>query len=640
MKKYSIIKLRKIGFALIGLLFVPGCQNEDSDLKNIDATVSQNKNPDVFIDTFSSGLDYAAFANSDLLGFQVDSDVAYNGSAASMRFDIPNVGDPDGGFTGGTFFSTEGRNLTGYNVLTFWAKGLQAATIEIGFGLDNKGSVDYKASCTQKISTTWKKYYLPIPDASKLKSEKGLLYVSAGAKNTDGFTFWLDEVKYENIVDVILQEVSINSGKNTKISGPAPITIDGLTTKYGLPNGGNVIVNTAPKYFDFVSDKEEVSSVIDGVVRQLSPGTATITAKLLGKDAVGSLEITNTGAYVHAPSPTRPASSVISVFSDSYTNVNAGYNLFWAPYQTTTSADFAVDGDNVLNYLNFNFVSNGFFPPIDVTNYPNLHLNMYIPAEVPAGLGFEVELKDFGRNGIDGGGDDSLQTVRFLTSDFKANSWVTLEIPLTMTNRSNIGFIIYRTVNGSPKLDGFYLDNIYFYDNGIAGPKPAPEDAPEPPTENQVTNNVISIFSDAYTSIPDKDKNLNFTPLGATLSTVNIANNNVLKYLNLNFIEQEFFTRIDASNSDTMHIDVWSPVDNDMRITLKDYGASGSAFSESTVLLPGLKQNQWKSYDIPLSSFTGSPTRSNIGRIIIDNGASKPNFTGTLFIDNMYFYKK
>lgn len=651
MKTYSINKIRKIGFALMSLLFVLGCQNDDSDLRDIDVTVSQNNDPDVFIDTFSGGMDYAAFAGSDLKGFQVDNQVTYNGTAASMRFDVPNVGDPDGGFTGGVFYSkTGGRDFRGYNVITFWAKGLQASTIEIGFGLSFTErdpitqefivSEDYKASCTQKISTTWKKYYIPIPDASKLKAEKGLLYVSAGALNGNGFTFWLDEVKYENVDGVILQEVLINSGKNTKISGPAPYTITGLTTKYGLPNGGNIVVNTAPKYFDFVSDKEDVSSVADGVVTQLSPGTATITAKLLDVDAVGSVEITNTGPYVHAPTPTRDKSNVLSVFSDSYTNVNAGYNLFWAPYQTTTSADFVVDGDNVLNYLNFNFVSNGFFPPINVTNYPNLHLNMYIPAAVPAGLGFEVELKDFGPNGIDGGGDDSLQTVSFDTSDFKANTWVTLDFPLTMTNRSNIGFIIYRTKNGSSKLDGFYLDNIYFYDNGVVGPKAAPEDAPETPTENEVTNKVISIFSDAYTSIPDKDKNLNYTPLGAALSTVNIANNNVLKYLNLNFIEQEFFTRIDASNSDTMHIDVWSPVDNDMTITLKDYGASGSTFSEATVLLGGLKQNQWKSYDIPLSDFKGSPARSNIGRIIIDNGASTPNFTGTLFIDNMYFYKK
>jgi hypothetical protein len=637
MKKYSITKFRKIGFALLGLLFVPGCQNEVSDLRDIDATVSQNTNPDVFIDTFSGGLDYAAFGGSDYKGFQVDSDVTYNGSSASMRFDVPNVGDPDGAYTGGCFFSTGGRNLSGYNVLTFWAKALQASTIEIGFGLDNKGSQDYKASCTQKISTTWKKYYLPIPDASKLKLEKGLLYVSAGPKNTDGFTFWLDEVKYEKLDDVILQEALINSGKNTKIIGPAPVTIEGLTTKFGLPNGGNIVVNTASKYFHFLSDKEEVSSVVNGVVRQLSPGTATITATLRDQDAVGSIEITNKGPYIHAPTPTRAASNVISVFSDTYTNVNAGYNLFWQPYQTTTSADFIVDGDNVLSYLNFNFVSNGFFPPINVTKYPNLHLNMYIPAEVPAGLGFEVELKDFGPNGIDGGGDDSLQTMRYNTNDFKANTWVTLDFPLTMSNRSNIGFIIYRTINGSSKLESFYLDNIYFYDNGIAGPKPAPDDAPEKPTEDVVTNKVISIFSDAYTDVPNSG--LNATPLGATLSTVNIANNNVLKYLNLNFIEQKFSTTIDASGTNMLHIDVWSPVDNDMEIKIVDVGASGFAQSEGAFVLTGLKQNEWKSFDIPLSNFN-NPTVRHIGKIIIDNGYSKPNFTGTLFIDNMYFYKK
>ena len=353
MKKYSITKFRKIGFALLGLLFVPGCQNEVSDLRDIDATVSQNTNPDVFIDTFSGGLDYAAFKDSDYLGFQVDSDVTYNGSSASMRFDVPNVGDPDGGFTGGAFFSTAGRNLSGYNVLTFWAKGLQAATIEIGFGLDNKGSQDYKASCTQKISTTWKKYYLPIPDASKLSLEKGLFYVSAGANAAgDGFTFWLDEVKYEKLDDIILQEALINSGKNTTSTGPAPLTIGGLTTKFRLPNEGNQVVNTSPNYYNFISDNVTVASINSkGVVEKLSAGTTNITATLGDEVAVGSVIVVATGVFVKAPIPSRSAANVVSVFSDSYTNINIDFfNGYWQPYQTTLSNDFEVKGDKFLNY--------------------------------------------------------------------------------------------------------------------------------------------------------------------------------------------------------------------------------------------------------------------------------------------------
>jgi hypothetical protein len=473
MKTYSIFNSKKTGFVLMSLLLISGCQNEVLDLRDIDATVSQNNNADVFIDTFSGGLDYAAFKDSDYKGFQVDSDVTYNGSSASMRFDVPNVGDPDGGFTGGAFFSTAGRNLSDYNVLTFWAKGLQAATIEIGFGLDNLGSQDYKASCTQKISTTWKKYYLPIPDASKLKFEKGLFYVSAGALNGNGFTFWLDEVKYENLDDVVLLEALINSGGNTTSTGPAPLTIAGLTTKFRLPNQGNQVVNTSPNYYNFISDNPAVATIDSkGVVEKLSAGTANITATLGGGEATfGSIQVIATGIFVKAPVPTRPAANVVSVFSDSYTNINIDfYNGYWQPYQTTLSNDFEVKGDKFLNYTNFNFVGHQFAKPTaDCSQMTHLHFNMYIPGAVPSNFDFLVTVVDLGPDGKDGGdfSKDNTRKQLFVpkSSNIKANEWLTIELPLNMSTKNSVGLIIYENINipQGPGLKEFYMDNVYFY---------------------------------------------------------------------------------------------------------------------------------------------------------------------------------
>ncbi len=472
MKTYSIFSSIKTSLVLMSLLLILGCQNEVSDLRDIDATVSQNTNPDVFIDTFSGGLDYAAFGGSDYKGFQVDSDVTYNGSALSMRFDVPNVGDPDGGYTGGTFFSTGGRNLSGYNVLTFWAKALQASTIEIGFGLDNKGSQDYKASCTQKISTTWKKYYLPIPDASKLSLEKGLLYVSAGANAAgDGYTFWLDEVKYEKLDDVILQEAKINSGQNSTKTGPAPVQIEGLTTKYSLPNGGNQTVITSANYFNFISDNNEVVRVTpSGLVDKVGIGTATITANLGATAAIGSVTVVSAGAFVFPPVPTRTASNVVSVFSDSYTNIGVDFfNGYWQPYQTTLSSDFEVNGDKFLNYTNFNFVGNQLSTPrADLSEMTHLHFNMYIPGAVPSNFDFLVTIVDFGPNGQDGGGDDTRKQL-FVpnSSNIKANEWLTIQLPLNMSTKNKVGLIIYENINdpGTVKrgLQEFYMDNVYFY---------------------------------------------------------------------------------------------------------------------------------------------------------------------------------
>jgi hypothetical protein len=51
-----------------------------------------------------------------------------------MRFDVPNVGDPLGAYSGAIFRTETARDLSGYDALTFWAKGTQAGLInEIGF---------------------------------------------------------------------------------------------------------------------------------------------------------------------------------------------------------------------------------------------------------------------------------------------------------------------------------------------------------------------------------------------------------------------------------------------------------------------------------------------------------------------------
>jgi hypothetical protein len=60
-------------------------------------------NPEVFIDGFSAGLNYAAFGGSVPTAFDVDRNVTYNNSEASMRFEVPDEDDPRGSYAGGVF---------------------------------------------------------------------------------------------------------------------------------------------------------------------------------------------------------------------------------------------------------------------------------------------------------------------------------------------------------------------------------------------------------------------------------------------------------------------------------------------------------------------------------------------------------
>ncbi len=144
---------------------------------------------DVFIDGFSAGLSYAAYGTSKVTAFSVDTEVKYEGTA-SMKFEVPDTGDPNGGYVGGVFQTSMGRDLSGYNVLTFWAKASQPATLEqAGFGND-LGISKYQVSISNvALNTNWAKFYVLLPDPSVLKQERGMFFYSAAPQNGKGYTF-------------------------------------------------------------------------------------------------------------------------------------------------------------------------------------------------------------------------------------------------------------------------------------------------------------------------------------------------------------------------------------------------------------------------------------------------------------------
>src|SRR6056297_760319 len=220
---------RTILAGLLLMFVIQGCERSVDGLEEPGFT----ENPDVFIDGFSSGLEYYPFADSDQDAFSVDTDDTYNNTAASMRFDVPNVGDPEGGYAGAIFRDENGgRNLTSYNALTFYAKGTVAGTLnEIGFGQDF-GENEFVVSLSgTKLTTNWEQYVVPIPDASKLTAEQGLLWYAEGPEDGDGYSFWLDEVQYENLEDLAQPRPAIQNGNEvtqTSFIGSTAI-ISGLT---------------------------------------------------------------------------------------------------------------------------------------------------------------------------------------------------------------------------------------------------------------------------------------------------------------------------------------------------------------------------------------------------------------------------
>ncbi|WP_397300839.1 glycosyl hydrolase family 16 [Nonlabens ulvanivorans] len=636
--KNSKINFLKVSLLLAVFSLTISCER---DLSDDVAAATFSKTGEIFTDTpIGLGSDfYFPYSDSKFTAFSVDNNEGYQ-SAASIRIDVPNDNDPEGAYAGGIFrIDGAGRDLTEYDALTFWAKASQGVTIgELGFGEDFLENRFVATRTDISIGTNWSKYIVPIPDPSKLTQERGMLRYAAGTQGTGGagYTLWIDELKFEKLGTIAQPRPSIVNGQDVTASSFTGVTtpVTDLMQTFNIASAGDVSVVAAPAYFEFNSSDTNVATVdASGIISVITSGTSEITATLGENDASGSITINSLGNFILAPTPTRSPANVISIFSDTYTNVPVDfYNGFWEPFQTTLSADFVVNGDNILNYTNFNFVGNQFAnPTVDATEKSNLHLNMYIPGSVPAGLDFLISIVDFGPDQVDGGGDDTRQQVFFNSSDFTADTWATLEIPITLTQRNNIGLIIYETVNFSV-LPNFYLDNIYFY-----GEPTSPTTAAAIPSD--AASNVISLYSDAYTDVAVDTFRTPWSSTPTVLTDEVVAGDNIKKYTSLGFAGIETISStVDASAMTHLRIETWSANYSSFAIKLVDLGADNTIGtpddSEHEITISNPATGQWVSHDIPLTDFTGLLNTSNIGQYII---VAQPFESADVYIDNLYF---
>lgn len=610
---------RLIKYIPVGILFLLllGCERELEDL----SPVTFPANPEVFIDGFSAGLNYAAFGGSVPTAFDVDNKVTYNNSAASMRFDVPNAGDPRGLYAGGVFFTGSGRDLSGFNALTFYAKASQSAILNVlGFGND-LGASKYQTTVSDlSVSTSWKKYIIPIADPSRLTSERGMFFYSVAPADGKGFTFWIDEVKFEKLGTIAYPRFTILNGQDqeeTAFTGVSKV-ISGLTSLFNLPTGIDQAVNIAPAYFEFISSDPAIATVDESgkVMVVGGPGVAEITARVGDVTAKGSLTVQSQGAFQHAPTPTQDPANVISIFSDAYPNVPVNYyNGYWEPWQTTLSADFEVNGDHVLHYTNFNFVGIEFSAPtVDATAMTHMFLNIYIPDILPANSQFRIEIVDSGTGGT------GLYTTTISVA--QSQQWISLNIPFSnfsgLGSRANLAQIIFVDVNNN--ISSFYADNIYFYNDGT--PPPAPTTPAPVPTRPAA--NVIAVYSDAYTVIPGTNVNPDWGQ-ATSFSEIQIQGNNTIRYGNLNYQGIELGSSQNLTTMGFLHLDFWTNNSTTLKVWLISPGPVETGYS---LIVP---TSGWTSIDIPLSAF--APVNlSNVIQLKFDGN-------GDIYLDNIYFFK-
>jgi hypothetical protein len=421
--------------------------------------------PIVFQDEFTGAVVFQAFGNSKLDALTTDNVEQYEGSGC-LRVTVPNAG---AGYAGGAFTTARARDLSGYNALTLWAKASRAVTLDVaGLGNDNTGRSKFEARRSAvPVTTTWSKIVIPIPDPSKLTAEGGLFFFAAAPQAGTGYVVWFDDVRFEKLDTVTNPRPAMTAQVLNSFVG-ATVPISGTKVTFDVAGGGTVVVDHMPGYFDYESSDSAVAVPGGGVIRIVGPGTAAVTAHLDTTLVAGAVSL-NAGPFTPglAPTPTRPAADVISLFSNAYANVPV--DKWSADWDVANVADLSIFGDDMKLYTSLVYAGIEFTThPIDASSMTHFHLDVY----APAGTTFKVKLVDFGANGTFGGTGENRDSERELTFNaastppFVNGSWVGLDIPLSDFMNGTTG-LVSRTHLAQLVISGdtgtVYVDNVYFH---------------------------------------------------------------------------------------------------------------------------------------------------------------------------------
>ena len=213
--------------------------------------------------------------------------------------------------------------------------------------------------------------------------------------------------------------------------------------------------STSTGAFTYTSSNSSVATISGNTVTVVGVGSTLITATqaAAGGYSAASTSTTLVVAYpiplTAAPVPTTPAVNVISLFSDSYSNV-AGTNFDTRWGGKNVVAYDSIQGNNTMNYSNFDFEGIQLTGSLDVSKASYLHVDIYTPdcASLRLNLintsGTPVQV-----------GDTLAPTL---------NQWTSFDIPLSKFSPvplNSINQLMFDLGNGNKTV---YIDNLYFWD--------------------------------------------------------------------------------------------------------------------------------------------------------------------------------
>ena len=285
----------------------------------------------------------------------------------------------------------------------------------------------------------WNSYDIPLSSFTSLTSRSHLAQLIFSAVPVGGATAYIDNVYFWRAPNA---PTITNFTIPAQVTGAAPFTITAPTSN-------------SSGAFTYTSSNTNVATINGNIITIVGGGTTTITATQAAAGVYGAGTITAplivgfAPPMSPAPTPTALSTNVISVFSNTYTNL-AGTDFFPNWGQSTIVSEIAIGSDVIKKMDNLNYQGTQFATPLDVSTMQFLHIDIW----TPNCTAFELFLINPG------------PVEQKVTLTPNNTGWNSFNIPLSQYTTINLANIIqFKYVSIPFGGTTVYVDNIYFYRN-------------------------------------------------------------------------------------------------------------------------------------------------------------------------------